>query len=82
MGKVDKAINKYEAAAQVLVNVLRTAYPIGSIVVVEKGRSKFSAEVLSAGGCWWSSPTAMRVMNLDTGKQRNIYYSDIVKESP
>lgn len=78
--KIAKAKADYEKAAKRLTESMRANLPQGSVVTVESGRSRFPAQVIRAGGCWWSNPDAVRVMNLDTGKIRDIGFSNIVSQ--
>lgn len=75
--EIKQAELNYECAAKRLDSVVKAAYPIGSIVLVEIGRSLFEAEILSHNDVWWSSPGEMVGRNLKTGKDRKFNYYNI-----
>lgn len=61
---------EFEVAARRLVEVTEAAFPEGTLIEVNLGRSPIVGEVLAASGVWWGRPSMVSIRNIHTGKTR------------
>lgn len=73
---LQKARAAYEAAAKVLQEATRAAFPVGSIVRVRLGRADVELEVTGAGHHWFYQPDYVSGVNTRTGKRRRFWSGD------
>ena len=74
------ANNVIKEAQISLVAVLKDAYPVGSMVKAQLGRSIVSIEVTSHARAFWSEPGNITGFNTKTGSVRNFHFSQIQDE--
>jgi hypothetical protein len=64
------ARQRFDNAAKELVAATQRALPVGTDVVVSLGRARVRGRVTQSGGSWWSTPDAVWIENITTGKRR------------
>lgn len=76
---VEEAHEAFRRAGEALVKATEQAYPVGTVVTVQIGRSTFQARVDGHNYAWWAYPGRMTGTNLRTNKRRDFSYRDIVE---
>jgi len=79
--KVEKALQKHEAAARNLIRAVQKAYPKGTALVVRKGRNELPLRVYDHRDSWWHDPGYILGENVRTGKTHAFHPTAIVGNS-
>ncbi|HBX35904.1 MAG TPA: hypothetical protein DEG76_00775 [Pseudohongiella sp.] len=72
------AQSNYESAAKALTQAIKDAHPVGSFRTVRIGRAVIEVRITGHSECWWSDPSRILGVNVETGKHRHFYPDSIL----
>lgn len=76
---IEVAAHAHQLAAERLIEAVRKAYPVGSLVFIENGRHlALKIRITGHSDNWWSDPGTIYGINIRTGKRRKFCYSAVI----
>ena len=64
---IKKALERWEQSAKKVIEAVKEAYPIGTRLLIRKGRYQIFVEVRDHRDAWWHNPGELIGVNLRTG---------------
>ena len=68
--ELKQAEEKYQRAAESLMETVQTLYPLGSVVVAELGGHLIELRITGHSQSWWCEPNYLYGTNINTEKKR------------
>lgn len=69
---------RMKAATEDFIYAVKAHFPVGSVVDIKIGKAVVAIEITGHNDLWWSDPGRIRGVNVNTGKQREFGYSQIL----